>query len=69
MVGTAVNQEGRASSKVAKNLKALKPGVQTTEPPAAMDDSTAAIRPWMWNNGMIFMQVSPGARPSISPIW
>src|SRR4051812_12110573 len=51
MVGTAVNQLGRAESNQEKNLKALKPGVQNTDPPAASDDSTAAISPWMWNSG------------------
>ncbi|HWR88162.1 MAG TPA: AMP-binding protein, partial [Acidiferrobacterales bacterium] len=40
MVGTAVYQFGLASSIQAKNLSALKPGVQNTLPPAASVDST-----------------------------
>ncbi len=62
MVGTAVYQVGRTSSNQEKNLRALKPGVQTTEPPAAMLDRTAAIRPWMWKSGMMLRQTS--SRPS-----
>ncbi len=45
MVGTAVYQVGLASSNQLKNLSALKPGVQTTEAPAARLESVAAIRP------------------------
>ena len=45
MVGTAVYQVGFASSNQLKNLRALKPGVQTTEAPAAMLDKVAAINP------------------------
>src|SRR5690606_38111507 len=58
MVGTAVYQVGLASSSQLKKRSALKPGVQKTLPPAAMDDSTAAISPWMWNNGMMLRQRS-----------
>ena len=47
MVGTAVYQVGFTSSNWAKKRKALKPGVQYTAPPAAMEESVAAIRPWM----------------------
>ena len=45
MVGTAVYQVGRASPSHWKKRSALKPGVQTTLPPAASEDSTAAISP------------------------
>ena len=45
IVGTAVNHDGLASSKWAKNLNALNPGVQHTDAPAASEDSTAAISP------------------------
>src|SRR3989344_2826330 len=47
MVGTAVYQVGLASSIQAKNLSALKPGVQNTLPPAQSVDSTEPMRPWM----------------------
>src|ERR1700741_802146 len=60
MVGTAVYQDGVASSYQPKNLKALKPGVQTTEPPADRVDKTAAINPWIWKSGMMLRQVSSG---------
>ena len=60
MVGTAVYQVGCASLSQAKKRSALKPGVQNTLPPAASDDSTAAISPWMWNSGMMLRQRSPG---------
>ena len=45
MVGTAVYQVGLASSNQLKNFRALKPGVQTTDAPAAMLERVAAIRP------------------------
>ena len=45
MVGTALYQVGLASSSQAKKLKALKPGVQNTLPPAATEASTVAISP------------------------
>ena len=60
MVGTAVYQVGRSSSSQPKKRSALKPGVQTTEPPAASDASAAAISPWMWNSGMTLRQASSG---------
>src|SRR5918995_4111738 len=69
MVGTAVYQVGRASESHWKKRSALKPGVQNTLPPAASDDSTAAISPWMWNSGMMFRQRSLAVRPSVAPIW
>ena len=68
MVGTAVYQVGRASPSQWKKRSALKPGVQKTLPPAASDDSTAAISPWMWNSGMMLRQRSPAVRPSVAPI-
>ena len=60
MVGTAVYQVGRASPSQWKKRSALKPGVQNTLPPAASEDSTAAISPWMWNSGMMLRQRSSG---------
>ncbi len=45
MVGTAVNQVGRAASSQSKKRKASNPGAQATEPPAANDDSTAPTIP------------------------
>ena len=60
MVGTAVYQVGRASLSHWKKRSALKPGVQKTLPPAASEDSTAAISPWMWNSGMMLRQRSSG---------
>jgi hypothetical protein len=45
MVGTAVYQVGLACWNQEKNFKALKPGVQTTDAPAAMLDKVAAIKP------------------------
>ncbi len=69
MVGTALYQVGRASVSHWKKRNALKPGVQKTLPPAASDDSTAAIRPWMWNNGMMLRQRSFAVSSSVAPIW
>ena len=60
MVGTAVYQVGFASPSQAKKRSALKPGVQKTLPPAASDESTAAISPWIWNSGMMLRQRSSG---------
>ena len=42
MVGTAVYQVGCATSNQGKKRNAFSPGVQTTDPPTAMDDNTAA---------------------------
>ena len=69
MVGTAVYQVGFTSSSWAKKRSALKPGVQDTDAPAAIDDSVAAISPWMWNSGMMFMQRSAGVSASDSAMW
>ena len=69
MVGTAVYQVGCTSSNQAKKRNALKPGVQNTAPPAASEDSIAAIRPWMWNSGMMLRQTSSGVSASVAPIW
>jgi len=52
MVGTAVYQVGLASSISAKNLSALNPGVQKTEPPRESGAERPAISPWMWNKGI-----------------
>src|SRR5690606_22370767 len=56
MVGTAVYQVGWAASSQAKTFSALKPGVANTLAPADRLDATAAIRPWMWNRGMMLRQ-------------
>ena len=58
MVGTAVYQVGLASSIQEKNFRALKPGVQNTSEPAEIGAKTPAIRPWMWNRGMMFRPTS-----------
>ncbi len=47
MVGTAVYQVGLASSISAKNLSALNPGVQNTEPPRDSGAERPAISPWI----------------------
>src|SRR3546814_4227110 len=49
MVGTAVYQDGFTSSNQRNAFSASKPGEQCTEAPARIDDSTAAISPWMRN--------------------
>src|SRR5882757_10082556 len=69
MVGTAVYQVGFTSSSQAKKRSALKPGVQLTDAPEASDDRTAAIRPWMWNSGMMLRQRSLGFSASAPPMW
>src|SRR6266852_2119025 len=58
MVGTAVYQVGRTSSSQWKKRRALNGGEHHTWAPAESEDSTAAIRPWMWNSGMMFRQTS-----------
>src|SRR4051812_31270652 len=65
MVGTAVYQVGLASRIQAKNLSALKPGVQKRQPPAESGASRPAIKPWMWNSGMITSPTSLGPSPSV----
>src|SRR6266536_1511464 len=65
IVGTAVYQVGCASSSQAKKRRALKPGVQNTDAPAASDESVAAISPWMWNRGMMFRQRSDEVSVSV----
>ncbi len=47
MVGTPVYHVGRASSIHEKNFSALKPGEQSTSPPAESGARSAAMRPWM----------------------
>ena len=69
IVGTAVYQVGLASSIQAKNLSALKPGVQNTLPPAQSVDSTEPIRPWIWNSGMMLSPRSAGVRLRMSRMW
>src|SRR6185312_4782284 len=68
MVGTAVYQVGFTSSSQAKKRSALKPGVQLTDAPEASDDSTAAIRPWMWNSGRMLRQRSFGFSARVPPM-
>src|SRR5262249_20181891 len=54
IVGTAVYQVGCVSPIQPKNFNALNPGVQQTSPPADSGARMPAIRPWMWNSGMMF---------------
>ena len=69
MVGTAVYQLGLTSANQAKNLNALNPGVHTTEAPAEIEDSVAAISPWMWNSGMMLRHTSSGVSASVVAMW
>ena len=57
---------GRASSIQPKNFSALKPGVQKMPPPAASGASMPAIRPWMWNSGMMLRPRSAAVSASVS---
>ena len=68
IVGTAVNHVAPPALSQEKKRSALKPGAQNTLPPAASDDSTAAINPWMWNSGMTLRQRSPGPSASAAAI-
>src|SRR5512138_2761191 len=65
IVGTAVYHVGFTSAIHPKNLSALKPGVQQTSLPAERGASSEAIRPWMWNSGMIDRLRSSGVRASV----
>src|SRR5256885_6674121 len=69
MVGTAVYQVAPASLSQAKKRSALKPGVQTTLPPAASEARTAATSPWMWNSGMMLRQRSAAVSASVAPMF
>ena len=69
MVGTAVYQVGLASSIQVKNFRALKPGVQNTCEPAESGANTPAIRPWMWNSGMMFRPMSVAVNCSVARIF
>ena len=69
MVGTAVYQVGRTSSSQWKKRRALKPREQQTCAPAASEERTAAISPWMWNSGMMFRHTSPGTNWSALPMF
>src|SRR5580700_1576032 len=69
MLGTAEYHVGFSSAAHAKNLSALKPGVQQTEAPAAADARTTATRPWIWNRGMMLRQRSDGLRLSVATIF
>jgi hypothetical protein len=66
IVGTAVYQVGFASSIQLKNFSALKPGVQNTCEPADSGASTPAMRPWMWNSGMMLSPQSAALKRSVS---
>src|SRR5215213_6706339 len=68
IAGTAVYQLGESSRIQSKKRGAKKPGVQTTLAPVASDASSAAIKPWMWNNGMTFRQRSCGDSRSVAPM-
>src|SRR6266850_5043598 len=61
MVGTAVYQVGFTSAIKEKNLRALNPVVQHTSPPADNGARMPAIRPWIWNSGMM---LSPRSEPA-----
>ena len=52
----------------AEKVQRVEARVQLTEAPAAMLESVAAIRPWIWNSGMMFMHTSSGVRCSICPM-
>src|SRR5213079_1051392 len=69
IVGTAVYQVGLASLIQAKNLSALKPGVEKTRLPAASGASKLAISPWMWNSGMTMSPQSSGASWSVEAMF
>ena len=64
MVGTPVYQVGFTSSIQPKNFSALKPGVQDTWPPAESGARMPAIRPWMWNSGMMLRPRSSAVKAS-----
>ncbi len=66
IVGTAEYHVGSASSSHEKKRSALKPGLHTTEAPLESDDSTGAIRPWMWKSGITFRQRSSGVRRRVA---
>ena len=68
MVGTAVYQVGLLSSIHANARSALNPGAHHTDPPAATEDSTAAIKPWIWKSGIMFRQRSCGVSANVAPI-
>src|ERR1700675_3546152 len=65
MVGTAVYQVGRTSAIQEKNFSALKPGVKQTSPPADRGASVPAIRPWIWNSGMMLSSRSAAVSASV----
>ena len=66
MVGTAVYQVGLHSAIHWKNFSALNPGVQKIVLPAASGASVPAIRPWMWNSGMMFSARSAAVSCSVA---
>src|SRR5436305_4774285 len=66
MVGTAVYQVGLASSIQPKNFSASNPDVQKTRLPADSGASVAAIRPWMWNSGMMVRPQSFAVKASVA---
>src|SRR5918998_555816 len=68
IVGTAVYQVGENSRVHAKKRGAKKPGVQTTLAPAASEASSAAIKPWMWNNGITLRQRSCDDSCNVRPM-
>src|SRR4029077_2109523 len=68
MVGTAVYQVGLASSIQPKNFSASKPEVQNTRPPAESGASVPAIRPGMWNSGMMVRPQSFVVNASVAAI-
>ena len=61
-------QLGADASNQLNTFKALKEGQQNTEPPAATEDNTAAINPWMWNSGIIFIHLSEFESDKVAPM-
>src|SRR6056297_4087787 len=68
MVGTAVYHVGRASFMLLKKFSALNPVEHQIDAPADSEAATAASSPWMWNNGITFMQRSSDTSVSESAI-
>src|SRR2546426_820902 len=65
IVGTALYHVGRSTSSHSKNRAASNPGGQATLDPAVIEESTAPMSPWMWNNGMIERLRSFGFNASV----
>src|SRR5262249_20575885 len=68
MVGTAVYQVGRTSAILVRRRGAVTPVVQQTWPPADKGANVPAIRPWIWNSGMILSPRSAFENASVCRI-